>query len=503
MHWGDGNTDTYASNGAKSHTYADGPATRTITVDLIDEDGTFLNRANAFSVTVDNVAPSIGISGAANVNEGAPYSLTLGSVTDPGSDTVSSYIVHWGDGNTDTYASNGAKSHTYADGPATRAITVDLIDEDGTFLNRANAFSVTVDNVAPSVPMLFAPADGLETNDGTPTFDWSDSTDPAGANDTINYVLQADNSGCDFLSAEVKRDEPERIHVHSGDGPPRRAVLLEGEGQGRGWRLQRLHRHALRPDRPHGTGSGDHVPGQWRRLQRDQLERRLLHRGWRLLRHRVRSGRHRQRRQQHEGEHAARGHGPLLERHQLHQFSEMLFPVGSTAWSMAFAYANFPSTGQYTVHAVTTDDAGNVGNASSNFQLNRYTLDYLSPLDDSIAPTVVKNTGKNGRVVPVKVDVFLEGVKQTSAQIPAGDLTIKVFLMPTCSADVTDAVEMYADAGNSNGNTDDFRASGDSWIYNLDTKALGLVTNSCYRLDVYLAGVKISTQRFAVFQPTK
>ena len=34
-----------------------------------------------------------------------------------------------------------------------------------------------------------APADGLETNDGTPTFDWSDSTDPAGANDTISYVL--------------------------------------------------------------------------------------------------------------------------------------------------------------------------------------------------------------------------------------------------------------------------------------------------------------------------
>ena len=126
MHWGDGNTDTYATNGAKSHTYADGPATRTITVDLVDEDGTHLNRANAFSVTVDNVAPTIGISGAASVNEGAPYSLTLGSVTDPGSDTVSSYIVHWGDGNTDTYGTNGAKSHTYADGPATRAITVDL-----------------------------------------------------------------------------------------------------------------------------------------------------------------------------------------------------------------------------------------------------------------------------------------------------------------------------------------------------------------------------------------
>ena len=85
------------------------------------------------------MAPDDRISGAASVNEGSPYSLTLGAVTDPGTDTVTSYIVHWGDGNSDTYTSNGAKTHTYADGPATRAITVDLVDEDGTFLDRANA----------------------------------------------------------------------------------------------------------------------------------------------------------------------------------------------------------------------------------------------------------------------------------------------------------------------------------------------------------------------------
>ena len=41
MHWGDGSTDTYGSNGAKTHTYADGPNDYTITVDLVDEDGTF------------------------------------------------------------------------------------------------------------------------------------------------------------------------------------------------------------------------------------------------------------------------------------------------------------------------------------------------------------------------------------------------------------------------------------------------------------------------------
>ena len=66
-----------------------------------------------------------------------------------------------------------------------------------------------------------------------------------------------------------------------------------------------------------------------------------------------------------------------------------------------------------------------------------------------------------------------------------------------------DGVELYSDAGASNGNTNDFRPTGDHWIYNLDTKALGLVTNQCYRLDVYLDGVRISTQQFAIFKPTK
>ena len=102
------------------------------------------------------MAPTIAISGAANVNEGASYSLTLGAVTDPGADTVTSWVVHWGDGSSNTYGTDGVKTHTYADGPNTRTITVDLIDEDGTFLDRANALSVDVDNVAPTISISTA-----------------------------------------------------------------------------------------------------------------------------------------------------------------------------------------------------------------------------------------------------------------------------------------------------------------------------------------------------------
>ena len=248
VHWGDGDNDEYTSAGATTHTYADGLDTHAITIDLEDDDGTHLDRANAHSVevtnvdptvtvsgdasipegqqrsyqistsdpgaetftldahscgaagtlvagsltftpatgagsftcdfadgdasgdvtatvsdgdggsdsdskpvTVTNVAPSIVISGDVSVAEGASYELTLGAVTDPGSDTVTAYVVHWGDGDNDEYTSAGATTHTYADGLDTHAITIDLEDDDGTHLDRANAHSVEVTNVDPTV----------------------------------------------------------------------------------------------------------------------------------------------------------------------------------------------------------------------------------------------------------------------------------------------------------------------------------------------------------------
>src|SRR5262249_50396327 len=75
------------------------------------------------TLTVTNVAPTIAIRGADRVNESATYTLTLGAVTDPGSDTVTQYIVNWGDGSSSTYTSPGDKPHIFAPGRVTRAIT--------------------------------------------------------------------------------------------------------------------------------------------------------------------------------------------------------------------------------------------------------------------------------------------------------------------------------------------------------------------------------------------
>jgi hypothetical protein len=91
---------------------------------------------------------------------------------------------------------------------------------------------------------------------------------------------------------------------------------------------------------------------------------------------------------------------------------------------------------------------------------------------------VIVNTGKNGSVIPVKINVYLDGVNQSGAQIAEGLLSINVNPVTCLSLLPNDDVELYADAGASNGNTNQFRASGDGWIYNLDTKGLNLTQSA-------------------------
>ncbi|MBL8391325.1 MAG: cadherin-like domain-containing protein, partial [Candidatus Accumulibacter sp.] len=183
VHWGDGTSDTYGAAGDVTHVYADGLSSPTITVDLVDEDGTHTN-AGSKSVTVNNVAPTIALTGAASVDEGATYTLNLGAVTDPGSDSVSSYVVNWGDGTSDTYASAGDVTHVYADGDANRTISVDLVDEDGTHL-AAGTLAVSVNNVAPTIALAGA-SNVIE--DTVYTLTLGAVTDPG--NDTVtSYVV--------------------------------------------------------------------------------------------------------------------------------------------------------------------------------------------------------------------------------------------------------------------------------------------------------------------------
>jgi VCBS repeat-containing protein len=162
------------------------PDDGTYDVSLLVGDGDWGIAGGQGQIVVSNVAPTIAISGAGRVNAGATYELTLAAVTDPGPDTVSSYVVHWGDGSTETFTTAGLKTHAYNTGGTTYAVTVDLVDEDGTHSNRANPLSVTVNgrptNVALSNSSL------AENNPSGTTVGTFSTTDPD-AGDTFTYSL--------------------------------------------------------------------------------------------------------------------------------------------------------------------------------------------------------------------------------------------------------------------------------------------------------------------------
>jgi hypothetical protein len=147
INWGDGNVQTLSSSpSAATHTFADN-GSYSISASATDEDGTY--SANTKVVTVANVAPTIALVGNSTTTEGASYSLTLGAITDPGADTVTQWLIDWGDGINNSYGSAGAKTHVYADGSANRIIVVRVVDEDGTFV-AANK-PIVVNNVTPTL----------------------------------------------------------------------------------------------------------------------------------------------------------------------------------------------------------------------------------------------------------------------------------------------------------------------------------------------------------------
>ena len=70
-------------------------------------------RYDSATIQIDNQPPTLELSGNDSVHVGLVYTLTLGQWYDPGQDTVTEYVVHWGDGQTDTYSTNGDVTHVY------------------------------------------------------------------------------------------------------------------------------------------------------------------------------------------------------------------------------------------------------------------------------------------------------------------------------------------------------------------------------------------------------
>jgi hypothetical protein len=205
-----------------------------VTVSATDSDGATGNTATR-AITVNNVPPTIALSGATNVNEGSLYTLNLGAITDPGQDTVTGYSIEWGDGTTDNFSGSptGSKTHTYADGPNNYTITVSLTDEDGTFTGGTKA--VTVNNVPPTITGISlsvsqtltgaavtftGSATDPSTVDTNFGFNWKWSVDGglySGYSTNNSFTTNFSTCGAHYVTAVVKdKDEGEATPYTSG-----------------------------------------------------------------------------------------------------------------------------------------------------------------------------------------------------------------------------------------------------------------------------------------------
>lgn len=166
-------------------------------------------------------------------------------------------------------------------------------------------------------------------------------------------------------------------------------------------------------------------------------------------------------------------------------------------------YHTYAAPGTHTAGVQVTDDQSAGSNIATDSidVLQTYSAAFLQPID-GLQATGHKNTFKNGRVLPVKVtitdDCTGDAVTGSTGQI----VEANVVKSAPVGGTTPDPVEAFADAGASSGNTDLFRWSTDGfWIYNLDSKALGLVSGTLYELQVVVDRT-VSSQT-ALLQPTK
>ncbi len=139
------------------------------TIGLRVSDGTTPVTTTA-TINVSNTAPTLNVTGSATANSGGVYTLNLSDI-DPGNDTISSWIVNWGDGSIGTYVGDPSSvTHTYSNGLAgfTFSITASAIDEDGQYYEAdmwlpayGGSELDVVDGYVGNVVDFFAVSDGL------------------------------------------------------------------------------------------------------------------------------------------------------------------------------------------------------------------------------------------------------------------------------------------------------------------------------------------------------
>ena len=191
-----------------SHTFASGPNDFSISASAITAASSF--PTNTISVQVDHIPPTVSISGAASVNEGASgHTLSL-SGTEAGPHTISSWTINWGDGSAPQIVTDNPSSvtHTFAAGPNNYTISASAADDAGTYAS-SDTVAVAVNHVVPQLSIS-----GSSTTNETATYTLNLSGSETGPHTISSWTI---NWG-DGQSNVITGNPSTATHVYA-DGP--------------------------------------------------------------------------------------------------------------------------------------------------------------------------------------------------------------------------------------------------------------------------------------------
>ena len=439
-------------------------------VDLTVEDDDGAADEDSTTLTLSNENPSATASVPASVDEGSSFTLQLTGATDPGSNDPLTYQFDCGDGGGYNTAGSTASRTCPTTDNGSRSVKLKVLDDDGGFAEYLG--TVAVVNVAPT-------ADGLAATSpidegGSSSVSLTSPTDVSSVDAaSLKYSFACDGLDASLAATYAAAGTTNAASCSFSDNGTFtvKGRVYDKDGGGTTYSTSVVVNNAS-PTVVAGFTAVSVNCQTMATLTIDPADAGANDSPWTI--------------------NVAWGDGttePEITRTNLDSFT------------VTHVYA---SPGAYNATVSVTDkDNGTGSDLTNGVTINQtYTVDFLPPFDDSSPSALMVNKMKNGRVVPVKAKIFDDCVGAFVTD-PGADVTIRVS-KTSGSGGSSDPVEEYADAGQSSAGTDEFRWSTDGfWIYNLDSKALGLVVNNLYRVDIYVGTVKATTTNWAVLQPVK
>lgn len=196
----------------------DGPSSRTVGLRVTDSNGTV--SSDTATITIMNVAPTITVTAPAIGVAGLDYSVGV-SATDPGSETITGWVVDWGDGSIEPYApSLASATHQYALG-GDFIVRATATDEDGSY---TTSKAVHIDEQLRATPDTTAPTATLSASDvlvNSPTHQFTVTYRDAMG---INLTTIGDSNVVVTGPDSVARSAVLTLIASTGDGTSRTAT---------------------------------------------------------------------------------------------------------------------------------------------------------------------------------------------------------------------------------------------------------------------------------------